>query len=164
MSGINSVRAVVLWGNTFWHWHTDQISYSPGLLLLWSGYSMQIVCLCWCWAALPSGCVATDEPPTMSPETLQPQCVYHRENDSSQSAASAHFFLQPTGRKTDDPDASIYEAAGARRGRCSQGPVVHQKGTWMQKEEEAAEEEAIKCGQWESGHLTIMGTENKNES
>lgn len=89
-------------GNTLTssHWHTDQISYSPGLLLLWSGYSMQIVCLCWCRAALPSGCAATDAPPTMSLETLQPRCVYHWENDSSQSATSACFFLQPTGWKT----------------------------------------------------------------
>ena len=42
----------------------------------------------------------------------------------------------------DDPYPSICEAAGAGRGRWSQGPVVHQKGAWMKTEDEE-EEEAI---------------------
>ena len=42
----------------------------------------------------------------------------------------------------DDPYASICEAAGARRNKWSHGPVVHQKGAWMKREEEE-EEEAI---------------------
>ena len=41
----------------------------------------------------------------------------------------------------DDPYALICEAAGARRGRRSQGSVVHQKGAWMKREKGEEEEE-----------------------
>ena len=36
---------------------------------------------------------------------------------------------------------SVCEAAGVRRGRCSQRPVAHQKGDWLKRDEEEEEEE-----------------------
>ena len=59
----------------------------------------------------------------------------------------------------DDPDLSLCEAAGARGDRCSQGPVVHQKGAWMKTEKEEEEEEGEEKATVRATQLA--GTENK---